>query len=98
MNKAEPPVERTAAPDREGEAAPDHHATVNQLFREHNQALIKFLLTRVSSEQEVRDLAQEAYVRLLQLHQPGAVSFLRGYLFRLAANLSIDRARRHKVR
>ncbi len=39
-------------------------------------------------------MAQEAYVRLLQLHQPGAVSFLRGYLFKIAANLSVDVVRR----
>jgi len=42
-------------------------------------------------------VAQEAYVRLLQLHQPGAVSFLRAYLFRTAANIALDRIR-HRVR
>ncbi len=75
----------------------DHYAVVKQLFREHNRALVNFLLTRLSSEQEARDVAQEAYVKLLQLHQPGAVGFLRGYLFRIAANLSIDRVRTRKV-
>jgi RNA polymerase sigma-70 factor (ECF subfamily) len=39
------------------------------------------------------DLAQEAYVRLLQLDHPGAIGFLRGYLFRIAANLSVDSIR-----
>jgi RNA polymerase sigma factor (sigma-70 family) len=39
------------------------------------------------------DLAQDAYVRLLQLDRPGAIGFLRGYLFRIAANLSIDTIR-----
>lgn len=76
----------------------DHHAVVRQLFREHNRALVKFLLTRLSSEQEARDVAQEAYVRLLQLDRPGAISFLQGYLFRIAANLSVDRTRQRLVR
>ncbi len=76
---------------------PEHHAVVRELFREHNRALLNFLRTRLRSEQEARDVAQEAYVKLLQLHKPGAVSFLRGYLFRIAANLSVDRVRRHVV-
>lgn len=83
-----------------GQAAPataGHRDLVRQLFREHNRALVKFLLTRLSSE-DALDVAQEAYVRLLQLHQPGAIGFLRGYLFRIAANLSVDRIRQRSVR
>jgi RNA polymerase sigma factor (sigma-70 family) len=79
------------------EDAAEHYAVVKQLFREHNRALVNFLLTRLRSEQEALDVAQEAYVKLLQLHRPGAVSFLRGYLFRIAANLSVDRVRQRFV-
>lgn len=75
----------------------DHHAVVNQLFRQHNRSLVNFLMSRLSSEQEARDVAQEAYVKLLQLDRPGAIGFLRGYLFRIAANLSVDRLRHRKV-
>lgn len=75
-----------------------HRAAVKQLFCEHNRALVNFLRARMSSEQEARDVAQEAYVRLLQLDRPGAVGFLRGYLFRIAANLSVDRTRNRVVR
>jgi RNA polymerase sigma-70 factor (ECF subfamily) len=71
----------------------EYRATVKQLFREHNRALVNFLLTRVRSKAEAMDLAQDAYVRLLQLDRPGAIGFLRGYLFRIAANLSIDTIR-----
>lgn len=78
-------------------ASPEHRDVVRQLFREHNRALVKFLLTRLSSE-DALDVAQEAYVRLLQLDEPGAIGFLRGYLFRIAANLSIDRIRQRSVR
>ncbi len=78
--------------------ASQHHAVVNELFRQHNRALVSFLMSRLSSEQEALDVAQEAYVKLLQLDRPGAIGFLRGYLFRIAANLSIDRIRHRKVR
>ena len=71
----------------------DRAALVLRLFREHNQALIGFLLGRVNSQQEAQEIAQEAYVRMLELHTAGAVGFLRAYLFKLAANLAVDRAR-----
>ena len=72
--------------------------TVERLFAEHNKALIRFLRTRLRSEQEARDVAQEAYVRLLQIDQPGTISFLRAYLFRTAMNIATDRARAEGVR
>jgi RNA polymerase sigma factor (sigma-70 family) len=72
--------------------------TVERLFAEHNRALIRFLRTRVRSEHEARDVAQEAYVRLLQIDQPGTVSFLRAYLFRIALNIAIDRIRAEAIR
>jgi len=71
---------------------------IARLFEEHNAALLGFLRLRLNSEQDAREVAQEAYVRLLQLDQPGAVSFLRSYLFRIASNLATDRLRHHRVR
>ncbi len=68
--------------------------SVEQLFREHNRALVNFLSTRLHSDQEAREVAQEAYVRLLQLDRPAALSFMRASLFRIAANLAVDRLRR----
>ena len=69
---------------------------VARLFHEHNQALVSLLALRLHSVQDAKEVAQESYVRLLQLDRPGAISFLRGYLFRIAANLSVDRVR-HQV-
>ena len=71
-------------------------AVVERLFREHNEALIRFLRTRVGSHNEALEIAQEAYVRLLSLDQPGAISYLRAFLFKTAANIAIDRHRRHQ--
>jgi DNA-directed RNA polymerase specialized sigma24 family protein len=47
-----------------------HEAVMARLYREHNQSLIGFLMTRVDSEQEAQDVAHEAYVRMLQLDAP----------------------------
>jgi len=70
-----------------------HARMIAELFREHNESLIRFLTARMRSRQEANEVAQEAYVRLLDLHQPGAVSFLRAFLFKTAANLAVDRMR-----
>lgn len=70
------------------------HSLISRLFRENNQALLNFLLTHLHNEHEASEVAQEAYVKLLQLDKPQAISFLRTYLFRIAANLAIDRLRR----
>jgi RNA polymerase sigma-70 factor (ECF subfamily) len=72
--------------------------TVERLFREHNEALIRFLLARLRSYQDAREVAQEAYVRILSLDRPGASSYLRALLFKTAANLATDRQRRSEVR
>jgi RNA polymerase sigma factor (sigma-70 family) len=69
-----------------------------RLFEEHNAALIALLRARLRSNQEARDVAQEAYVRLLQLDQLGTVSYLRTYLFRTALNIATDRLRSASVR
>lgn len=66
---------------------------VEQLFREHNAALLKFVGAKLGSTQEAKEVAQEAYVRLLRLNQPEAVSYLRAFLFKTAANLAMDRLR-----
>jgi len=78
-------------------ARPPQSELVERLFREHNEALVRFLVARLRSRQAALEVAQEAYVRLLSLDQPGAVSYLRSFLFKTAANLAIDWLRRDQV-
>jgi RNA polymerase sigma-70 factor (ECF subfamily) len=80
------------------ESLENQSRVVAELFRAHNAALVSFLEARLHNAQDARDVAQEAYVRLLQLHSPGALSFLRGYLFKIAENLAIDRIRHRALR
>jgi RNA polymerase sigma-70 factor (ECF subfamily) len=66
---------------------------ITRLFSEHNESLVRFLSVRLHSVQEAKEVAQEAYVRLLSLDDSGAVSFLRAFLFKTAVNLAVDRMR-----
>jgi len=66
---------------------------VARLFEEHNRTLVRYLTLRLQSVQEAKEIAQEAYVRVLQLDRPGVESFLKNYLFRVATNLAVDRLR-----
>ena len=92
------PDDRPQPSARTPRGVADAHASeLSALFERHNRTLVAFLVNRLGNEAEAREVAQEAYVRLLQLHQPGAVSFLRAYLFRTAANIALDRIR-HRVR
>jgi RNA polymerase sigma factor (sigma-70 family) len=90
--------EQEAAPSDEIAARSDSTATaVSQLFRDHNRMLVGYLTSRLQSEQEAKEVAQEAYVRLLQLQDFGTPSLLRAYLFKTATNLAIDRLRHRRV-
>ena len=71
--------------------------TIAHLFQEHNRALIGYLRARLRSEQEAKEVAQEAYVRLLQLQKPGTPGLFRAYLFKTATNIAIDRLRHRRV-
>jgi RNA polymerase sigma-70 factor (ECF subfamily) len=78
-------------PEAEVEGRAARGRTVDKLFRDHNQDLLRFLQVKLQDEGEAREVAQEAYVRLLELENTKVVRFLRAYLFRIAANLAIDR-------
>jgi RNA polymerase sigma factor (sigma-70 family) len=95
-----PPAGTLASPpgpaDDRG-AEKERRAHIDHLFREHNDALVRFLSARLGSYQDAREVAQEAYVRLLNLDRPGAVNFLRALLYKTAANLAIDRLRHQRL-
>jgi len=100
MNPKAVQVEVEGTPSREApkDSLENHSRVIAELFRAHNAALVSFLAARLHNAQDARDVAQEAYVRLLQLDAPGALGFLRGYLFKIAENLAIDRIRHQALR
>ncbi len=74
-------------------------ASVERLFREHNATLLRYLMAQLRSEQEAKDVAQEAYVRLLQLdaRQAQAVNHPPAFLYKTPGNLAIDRLRTRQI-
>jgi RNA polymerase sigma factor (sigma-70 family) len=91
------PGEPRVSVDRESARGETRGAVVERIFREHNESLIRFLRTRLPSAQDAKEVAQEAYVRLLQLDQPEAIGFLRAYLFKTAAHIATDRLRHRQI-
>jgi RNA polymerase sigma factor (sigma-70 family) len=75
-----------------------HVSDIENLFRDHNRALIAFLQCRLNSLSDAQEVAQDAYLRMLTMDNREEVDSLRGYLFKVAGNLAIDRLRKRKVR
>lgn len=69
-----------------------------EIARNHHSALVRFLALRTGSTEDAKEILQEAYAKLLALDRPGTISFLVGYLWRIAANLAIDRGRQRAAR
>jgi RNA polymerase sigma factor (sigma-70 family) len=67
------------------------------LARNHHEALVRFLTLRTGSREDAQEVAQEAYAKLLALDRRDTISFLAGYLWRIAANLAVDHKRRREL-
>jgi RNA polymerase sigma factor (sigma-70 family) len=93
-------AEQQPASQRDGCAVSDEPGAeaLSRLFRENNRVLVRYLTARLQSEQEAKEVAQEAYVRLLQMAAPGSPELFRAYLYKIATNLAIDRLRHRRVR
>jgi RNA polymerase sigma factor (sigma-70 family) len=56
-------------------------------FRQYHTSLLRYLRHRVNSDADARDIAQEAYFRLLRYRENQDLQSLRALLFRIATNL-----------
>lgn len=74
--------------------AEDRLASLNRQFR---PALVAFFLRRLGNHAEAEDLTQDVFVRLAASDAVEMQS-AEAYIFRVAANLISDRARRERVR
>lgn len=71
---------------------------VFDLFRDHRDALVAFLLKRVQCAETASDLSQETYLRLLRKDTVPHADNLTAYLYRTAERLAIDFLRQNKRR
>lgn len=85
-----------------GESRPAPAGTSEELFdaafREHHATLIHFLRRRVGTDDEARDIAQEAYLRLLRYRGNQDLASLKALVFRIATNVLGMRARTARAR
>ena len=68
-----------------------------ELFQEQSTPLLKFLTSRLRDREDAAEIAQEAWLKMHRLEHPQQLSNPKAYLFQMATNLGIDRARRHAL-
>jgi RNA polymerase sigma factor (sigma-70 family) len=89
LKPKQPNPEQPASPDSDKQR--QHSARVAELFATHNRELVLFLTRKLRNPQEAKEVAQEAYVKMLQLDAPGGISYLRAFLYKTAVNLAANR-------
>jgi RNA polymerase sigma-70 factor (ECF subfamily) len=76
--------------------------SVGAVIRHHHASVVRFLRRRGASYEDARDLAQEAYVRMLRYEGTADLDSPPAMLFRIAGNVVADhlrsRAHRRRVR
>ncbi len=65
----------------------EKRATISQLFVDHRDRLQFYLRSLSASEDDARQMAQEAYLRMLRIKRRDFVGNPQAYLYRVARNL-----------
>jgi RNA polymerase sigma-70 factor (ECF subfamily) len=73
-------------------------ADIEQLYREHQPLLVRWLARLVRCHETAADLAQESYVRVAGAAGEQAIMHPRAFLFRTARNLAFDHLRKMRAR
>ncbi|BCA56569.1 DNA-directed RNA polymerase sigma-70 factor [Nitrospira sp. KM1] len=73
-------------------------ADIEQLYREHQPTLVRWLARLVGCRETAADLAQESYLRIAGMDGLKTVDHPRAFLFRTARNLAFDHLRKTNTR
>lgn len=79
-------------------ATQDRAQELAQICLNHHTALVRLLAVRMGSIEDAKELVQEAYLKALAFDRPGTMRLQPGYIWRIAANLAIDRMRERASR
>jgi RNA polymerase sigma-70 factor (ECF subfamily) len=74
----------------------DDPAGLQQAYFERRATLLRFFAARTGSASDAEDLVQELFLKLSTLETAVEVENPGAYLFRLASNLMLDRARQRR--
>lgn len=66
-------------------------------YQEYREALRRYLARHLSGREDVADLLQEVYVRLVRYEHPEKIENVQAFLFATASNLMRDKFRRAKT-
>jgi len=83
-------------------SSPQSAAKVNsefvmELFRAQSVPLLKYLTSRFRDREDAAEIAQEAWLRMYRLEHPEDLANPRAFLFQMASNLGVDRARHSAI-
>lgn len=67
--------------------------SVHEIIRQHHDALIRFLRQRLRVKDDAADVAQEAYIRMMQYEGSKHIASPSSMLFRIAINVANDLGR-----
>lgn len=73
-------------------------ADIEQLYREHQSVLVRWLARLVRCEETAADLAQESYLRMAGIADRQVIVHPRAFLFQTARNLALDHLRKLDTR
>ena len=65
---------------------------VESIFRQYNNALRKYLMQRLGCQEDVDEIAQEVFLRLLRYNKIEKLKNPKAFVFQIAVNLLKDRA------
>ena len=70
---------------------------VHELFQAQSASLLKYLTSRFRDREDAAEIAQEAWLRMYRLEHPEHLENPRAFLFQMASNLGVDRARHSTI-
>ncbi len=71
----------------------DNPDSIEQMYRAEADTLRRFLKRKLSNSSDVEEVLHEAYLRLIRSNAQSPVENIRGFLYKIATNLVIDRYR-----
>jgi RNA polymerase sigma-70 factor (ECF subfamily) len=74
-----------------------HGELLEQLYREHEAALLQYLTRMLGNPELAREVAQDTYEKLHTSYRPEEVMFPRAVLFKIATNTALMRLRRARL-
>jgi len=63
----------------------------DQLVGKYDDELRRYLLKMLGNQEDAKEVAQEAYIKLYRLKNPKDIKYPKTLLFKVASNLAIDR-------